>query len=921
MRPLKLTMSAFGPYASSVTLDMTKLGLSGLYLITGDTGAGKTTIFDAISYALFDAPSGSVRNPNMFRSKYANAETPTFVELEFEYAGQVYKVNRNPEYEKPKSRGEGFTKVVANAELIYPDGRVVNKKTEVNENIKQILGIDRNQFSQIAMISQGDFRKLLFAETKERLEIFKKIFKTENFEELQNKLSVEERALDGKIKDVRTSIKQYIDGIVCNEDEAEFVEVEKAKADQLATAEVAVLLEKLVSLDKEAMSEASEESKKVDEKLLAIAAELAKAEELEKTKKSLEENKAKLNEQNENLLVAAKAKEEAESLKPLSEKLSEKITGLKNTLPEYEQLEKMLREKSASDAFNAAKADELLKLENEAYACSEQTIEIQKELNMLANCGESKVKLDNDLKNAKQRKQSLDELGSSIDELDKLSMNLSNLEREKLSAINITTSQKALFDKAYTLYIHEQAGVLAQSLEENKPCPVCGSTSHPNPAEVSQNAPDKNKLDNLKAEWEKADKKSHDAVVAYNKVSVEIETKTRQALNNADKLLEADSIEYAKKLLTDTKKEVMDKIVQVQAQLDEMAKKIQQKELLEKTLLSKKETYEKIIANKQETEIIKAKIEENIQNLEQNIESLSQKLEFASEKEANDRISELELKKKSIEDEIQKTTENYVNLEKAIAETKGAIKTAEESIAKAESIDVESITHDKEELSAKKAYLDNKKQTISSRVNTNSNILLKINEKVDEVASVENKWRWVSALSKTANGSITGKEKIKLETYVQMAYFDRIIARANVRLLKMSSNRYELKRSMVAESKSGQSGLELNVIDHNNGSERTVKSLSGGESFIASLSLALGLSDEIQASAGGIRMDTLFVDEGFGSLDDETLQQAIGALVGLAEGNRLVSIISHVSELKQRIDKQIVVEKTKNGGSTVRIVV
>lgn len=238
----------------------------------------------------------------------------------------------------------------------------------------------------------------------------------------------------------------------------------------------------------------------------------------------------------------------------------------------------------------------------------------------------------------------------------------------------------------------------------------------------------------------------------------------------------------------------------------------------------------------------------------------------------------------------------------------------------AEEIDVDTEKKRQTELTTEKADLTKAITVISSRLDRNGEALKNIRKGSGRLTEVETKWTWVKALSNTANGNIGGKEKIMLETYVQMTYFDRILARANTRFMIMSGGQYELKRRIEAENNRSQSGLELDVIDHYNGTERSVKTLSGGESFKASLSLALGLSDEIQSSAGGIRLDTMFVDEGFGSLDDESLQQAMRALYGLTEGNRLVGIISHVSELKEKIDKQIVVTKEKSGGSRAEIV-
>ena len=249
MRPIKLTVSAFGPYAGKTVLDLDKLGENGLYLITGDTGAGKTTIFDAITYALYGEASGDNREPSMFRSKYAEATTPTEVELVFSYAGKTYTVKRNPEYERPKSRGEGFTTQKAEVQLKYPDGRVVTKQRDVDNAIRDIMGINRSQFLQIAMIAQGDFLKLLLAPTEERKKIFRQIFKTQLYQDLQDRLKKESGQLNDKCDAARNSIKQYIDGITCDENDVLSIEVEKAKNGLLPAKDVMDLIDRLLTQD------------------------------------------------------------------------------------------------------------------------------------------------------------------------------------------------------------------------------------------------------------------------------------------------------------------------------------------------------------------------------------------------------------------------------------------------------------------------------------------------------------------------------------------------------------------------------------------------------------------------------------------------------------------------------------------------
>ena len=303
MRPIKLTVSAFGPYAGKTVLDLDKLGENGLYLITGDTGAGKTTIFDAITYALYGEASGDNREPSMFRSKYAEATTPTEVELVFSYAGKTYTVKRNPEYERPKSRGEGFTTQKAEVQLKYPDGRVVTKQRDVDNAIRDIMGINRSQFLQIAMIAQGDFLKLLLAPTEERKKIFRQIFKTQLYQDLQDRLKKESGQLNDKCDAAHNSIKQYIDGITCDENDVLSIEVEKAKNGLLPAKDVMDLIDRLLTQDNDKKTAIQKSISDADKALEIVNANLGKIEAKEQTQKALDQAQKNLIGENETNLA------------------------------------------------------------------------------------------------------------------------------------------------------------------------------------------------------------------------------------------------------------------------------------------------------------------------------------------------------------------------------------------------------------------------------------------------------------------------------------------------------------------------------------------------------------------------------------------------------------------------------------------
>ena len=336
MRPIKLVMSAFGPYAGRTEVDFEKLGTNGLYLITGDTGAGKTTIFDAIAYALYGEASGDLRDSSMLRSKYAELDTPTEVELTFAYDGKVYTVKRNPEYERKAKKGDGVTVQKAEAELHYPDGRVVTKIRDVNTAIVDIMGVDRNQFSQIAMIAQGDFRKLLVADTKERQEIFRKIFKTDYYRILQDKIKSEYSAVKNEYEVAQNSVKQYISGIQCDENDVLNIEATKARNGEMIVEDVVDLITKILENDKKSESVTAEKISVIEKSLEEVTAVLAKAEEYSKAQSELEKSEKTYAELTVSFEEIKKTLESEKTKKPEQEKLSKQITVIEAEIPSAE---------------------------------------------------------------------------------------------------------------------------------------------------------------------------------------------------------------------------------------------------------------------------------------------------------------------------------------------------------------------------------------------------------------------------------------------------------------------------------------------------------------------------------------------------------------------------------------------------------
>ncbi|MBR3034274.1 MAG: SMC family ATPase, partial [Firmicutes bacterium] len=453
-----------------------------------------------------------------------------------------------------------------------------------------------------------------------------------------------------------------------------------------------------------------------------------------------------------------------------------------------------------------------------------------------------------------------------------------------------------------------------------KPCPVCGSLDHPSPAKKAETAPTEAELKKAKTAAETAQRAAQQKSEACGSQKTKAEGIRSNIEASADKLWAGIAFEEIQLALERGKAEAAEELAGLKDAIETEEKRSARKIVLEQTVPEKDSALsalkKEIDEDNSKKTALRATLDAENKQLESDKKTLRFDSKAAAEAEMKKISAEIAAMRKAIDDAkavFDDSTQKIGNLNAAIKELEGQLSVEELP-------DQEAEKKRKTELSGEKEAVEEKLKPVHARLEANRKTLGHLKAQAGNLDELEKRFAWVKGLSATANGAIPGKEKIMLETYIQMTYFDRIIARANTRLLVMSGNQYELKRHKP-QGRQAQSGLDLDVVDHYNGTERSVKSLSGGESFMASLSLALGLSDEIQSSAGGVRLDTMFVDEGFGSLDEESLDQAMNALASLAEGNRLVGIISHVSNLKERIDKQIVVKKTPSGGSVASIVV
>ena len=950
MRPEKLTISAFGPYADKTEIDFSRLGEGGLYLITGDTGAGKTTIFDAITFALYGQASGQVRDSAMFRSKYADIETETFVEFVFSYQGKKYQVFRSPEYMAPKKRGTGLTLRKAEAQLIYPDERQpVTKARDVTRAIEELLGLDYEQFTQIAMIAQGDFQKLLFAGTVQRGEIFRQIFHTGLYQQVQLKLKDAARSRYKDYDEMRRSIAQYLDGVKFWQAEGteaeEFTELKKGKFEGKLERSLD-LLKSFIDEGESREEELLKQEQEVDQKLHAMEKKLH----LSAQKRSLEQKREFAGKQLEKVLPELeKISAEAEKYKDTDKKCEELgllIREKQEQLKKYQVLEQLQKELGEIGAqLEKCKTQQEVNIRHEQQLHKDME-QLKQERSQLENSELDLQKAITEKEKRTQRKTELNGLETGIREFRSLYEATKEQQKKYQDAYEKAQQQREYYQQIFHSFLDAQAGLLAQELKENEPCPVCGSLSHPHPRRISPGGTvTQETLDNEKIKLDKLEKFSVDQSLEAGKLKERSNASWRQIVTSAEELLE-DFQEFRKE--TKNGNGQAGDFMTVWNQMIFMINR--EKEQCEKLLAES----DRKIRKAQENIKRRKTAEKLLEDLEKEKEKLQEKKNFCDREQAGLTIkaSENEKQQKNVAEEIRQThledgkevlekeikekKQEYIdlkensrkikeNLERFQAEKEritSTIKTLEEQQKEIGEIREEEIREQYSESTAQKTELAEKRKELFSVQSGNLEIYQKVQKRREEMSKAEKEYVWMKNLSDTANGSLNGKAKIELETYIQMAYFDRILRRANLRLLTMSSGQYELKRQEQSENRKEKAGLDLNVVDHYNGTERSVKTLSGGESFQASLSLALGLSDEIQASAGGIRLDSMFVDEGFGSLDEEALSRAVKALSSLADGHRMVGIISHVAELKERIENKIIVTKQCTGkgvGSSIKI--
>ena len=919
MRPIMLVLSAFGPYAGETRLDFSLLGEKGLYLISGDTGAGKTMLFDAISFALYGEPSGGNREPSMLRCRYAAPETPTFVELTFRCRGQDYTVRRNPEYRRPSRRG-GETVQRAEAVLTYPDGSVVTRTREVTGRVRDILGVDREQFAQVAMIAQGDFLKLLLAPTEQRMAIFRQIFNTGRYQALQVALkeaaAEEGRACEG----LRAEMRRALEDASCEQDAPAAGRLSLAREGRLPEEEAEALLGELIRTGEERQAQAQARMGELEREIAARNAEIAVLLEAEKVRAEFEAAQKELADSKPRLAAAEEALRLARQTQSSAGNWRGESAALTALLPQFRQLA------SDQNALKAAEtALETLRplAQQRAQKLAEREAYLENGKKQLAELSGAGAELERALAQTKALTQSdgqLEALEKDLRALDELARQEREAAQKYLYERAAEREKQDIFARMNRAFLDEQAGVLAAALKEGEPCPVCGARSHPHPAALSGCAPTEAELEAASAAADEARTRATRSSEAAGRLKGQREALQNALAQRSEALLSCGDLSRAKEALATRMAEVRAQLREAKRQ-EEAAREREERRkkvsdgipVLEAQIAAARDRLLKERANL-------AAQEAHAEALRGRIAAASAQLPYADEAAARARVEALNAQAEAAEAALQKAQDEQrscagqalraqerveVLRARLRPEREAALLAAQEQLARA--------TEEREAISAQI-------RSTAVRLDRNCAARERFLRGWETLRAREKRYAQLRALSNTANGALSGQEKIMLETYVQMRCFDRILLRANQRLLAMTGGRYELRRRAAAGDNRSQSGLELDVLDHCNGAPRSVKTLSGGESFLASLSLALGLSEEIQASAGGVRLDAMFIDEGFGSLDEEALRQALRVLSSLGEGDKLVGVISHVSELKQNIERQIAVTRTPRGDSTARVI-
>ena len=895
MKPEKLTICGWGPYKDLPEIDFDKFGGQGLFLITGATGAGKTTIFDAITYALYGSLSGEVRDKekNSVRSDFADADTPTYVELQMVHDKKRYFIRRNPEYLRPRKRGGAavnFTKEKENATIWIKERaedeaeKVIEGVKEVNAYLKDILSLDYTQFKQLSMIAQGEFARLLTAAPKDKTKIFREIFGTGVYERFTYQLGQKaKKRYQGvmeqmhKLEEILRLLNETIDQSGCLEEESQYLSEMAARGNWNLEE-----LESRIAVWKKAANKA-----------------------LSAGEKDLKEIEAEWNEAGERYTLLQ------EENKRIREYLSAKQVQAMLEAQKDAVHQKQVQSERAANAGWAEAGEikwlnakrQLSSLQQENSTLKEEILEKEQELKALLPMWEIKDELSSfvkDMASLEEEKKSFKKLEQQLKEETKAE----DVEKDRYLKLEKESFRlKTAYEEALRCQRRAAIGIVAGMLEEGMPCPVCGSKEHPVPAPVEKGILTEEELDELKEEWQTAEEKTGNS---YKKVAV-LQAGLKETIQKC-----GQSKEKLNLLENDIKQKIEN---DPRGLFGEMFGYTADKASL---LLQK--TVEKV----QRLQTILQERTARVTSLEAQCDNAADEMKAAEEEFlrllTQYGFTDVEAYKKahlpkSVREGLTKEVDEYF---RKVSANKELVTHLEGSIQSGELIDLEPLKEDMIKINSRKELalksLKNWEHLWKELDRTHK----ELKDKKQQLDKLTEEYGYIKELENIASGN--NAKKLVFEQFVLAGYFEEILSAANIRFRKMTSGRYEMHRAQEVGDGRTKDNLEIQVMDYYTGKLRSVRTLSGGESFKASLSLALGLSDVIQAMNGGIKVEALFIDEGFGALDSESLDQACETLLSLVESDRLIGIISHVPELRERIGKQIVIDKM-GSGSMLKVVV
>ena len=917
MRPVHLQMSAFGPFSGATEVAFSALGDRGLYLITGVTGAGKTTLFDAITFALYGEPSGNSRKPEMLRSKYAPAGAESTVRLTFTHRGQTYVAERTLPREREKQRGAGTTVDKGGATLYYPDGRApVVKATEVTRAITDLLGVDKTQFCQIAMIAQGAFQELLLAGTDARSKIFRDIFGTQLYADFQRRAADDANRLERDCAQMDADLLRHMSQARAAQEDPLLAELEPLRTAVPSLPDADALLGRLIAADSERLSALDAAILAANAQVSALDGALGRARKVEELHAQAANDEQWLAER-EPALAALEAALAAElAREPERAAAREKLALARAELPRYARLSALQTELArALAAAQTARAEEQA-LRDSRDSLTLRLQKAQQELETLQNAEVTAERLSAQARETGERLRALTELSSHADHLFAEETALAKAQAAYNAAAQRAAAGTEEYRRQHRSFLDEQAGVLAQTLVAGEPCPVCGSRAHPTPATAPSRAPTREQLETLRQQTERLERDATAQSAAAATLLGQTAKARRDLRDEALRLLGEHPPEALPAMLATALANAQEQAAALAkalatAQTDaKRAKAIADSLPKAREMLAEKERQQ---TQRQAQAASEAATAAALQKQAQGEQAqLSQPNSAAAETH----IAALETELAASEAALKTAQEQRDRAREQVHDRRAALAALRAQLENQTVGDAAALAADKAAREAERDALLADRQQAFERKNLNAGVREALTAHARKAAALQEKRAWLTTLARTVNGDLKGRERVLLETYVQTTYLDRILQSANLRLMRMSAGQFELSRRTSADDLRQKSGLDLNVTDHYNGTERDVRSLSGGEQFKASLALALGMSDEVQRSAGGVRLEALFIDEGFGSLDEESLASAIDVLATLSEGNRLVGVISHVQQLKERIDRQIVVTKARAGGGS-----